>query len=267
MLQINFNFRGAETIEALKEKHFVFQNNKVPVIEKDNRTLIQKSKTISPELKQRLENLDGILYLSRVSGKYGNIHLLTNKATCLDGIERLGYIRGNRDTIQFVEYPRGKNAHYSSFYPLVKELLLANGFKEKSNGFYISANQIDLFVGVINRFIKERDIQNYQPVIDSRIDTMIIDSKKYFFNVLYWDEQKRQQEGELMNISKPGQEFINIKNSIQMLAEICRNAKEEKDLQIIASYINEIRKRLDILESITQREAKQLEEYRALFEE
>ena len=68
MLQINFSFRGAETIEALKEKHFVFQNNKVPVIEKDNRTLIQKSKTISLELKQRLENLDGILYLSRVGG-------------------------------------------------------------------------------------------------------------------------------------------------------------------------------------------------------
>lgn len=70
-----------------------------------------------------------------------------------------------------------------------------------------------------------------------------------------------------MKISKPEQEIINIKNSIQMLAEICRNAKEEKDLQIIVSYINEIRKRLDILESITQREVKQLEEYRALFEE
>ena len=267
MSQVNFSFRGAETIEALQDKHFVFQNNKVPVIERDNRTLVQKSKTISPELKQRLESLEGILYLSRVGGKYGNIHLLTSKATSLDGIERLGYIRGNRDTIQFVEYPRGKNAHYSSFYPLVKELLLANGFKEISNGFAIHGNQIDRFVEVINRFIRARDIKKYQPVIDNRIDTMIIDGKKYFFNVLYWDEKKIQQEGEAMKVSKPEQEIVNIKNSIQILAEICRNAKEEKDLQIIVGYINEIRKRLDILESITQREVKQLEEYRALFEE
>ncbi|MBS6956268.1 MAG: hypothetical protein KH230_23915 [Enterocloster asparagiformis] len=264
MMQFNYSFYGAKTEDELRGNSLIFRNDKVAVLRKNNMEIIQKSETIGDDLKKKLGGINGILSLSRVNGKYANIHLLTSKATSLDGIERIGYIRGSNETIQFIEYPRGKNAHYSSFYPHIKNILLENGFEERPEGFIITTLQIDLFVEIINQFIKIRESKDYEPIIDKKIDIMFIDGKKYFFNILYWADKKTQSERGEMRRMKADQEINVIKNAIQNLAEICRNAKEEKELERTVNYINNIRKKLDILESIAQREVKQLEEYKEL---
>ena len=122
-----YQYTGALTADILTQNNIIFKNT-LELTATNNSLLVSKSTTIDPAIKEKLKNIQGILYLSRVAGKYSNIHLMTSRATTLDGIERIGYIRGQKDAIQFTEYPRGKNVHYSAFYPYVKNLLQNNGF-------------------------------------------------------------------------------------------------------------------------------------------
>lgn len=148
---------------------------------------IYESTTIPQEYCDELSRMKGFISLGSTgtgdSKEYKNIHLYSESAEYLDGIQRIGYLFPEGDKLKISEYKKGtRGSRYSSLFKILNDKLLKAGFGNKGDCFLIDRSNVATFVVLINEIIEEQNRGKYELIKSQEIDEL----SSGVFNVAYW---------------------------------------------------------------------------------
>lgn len=202
---------------------------------------IVESKAINEKYFSELSKMKAQISLGSTGvGKdkqYRNVHLYSNDAVYLDGVERIGYLFQDGDVLKICEYKKGtRGSRYSSLYNILKNKLEDNDFEFSEESFVINLNNIGLFVKIINEICDERSQEKYCLVKSDKIDELNFG----IFNVVYWEYKNKAKTTKntestadlnnysyeiIKNIDKCNNlnELENIEHDIENVLEFCKS--------------------------------------------
>ena len=159
--------------------------------------------------------------------EYRNVHIYFEKATYLDGIDRIAYLYQDGDVLKICEYKKGtRGSRYSSLYNILKGKLKDNEFECDCESFLVNLENVKLFVEIINEICDDKEANKYCLVKSNKIDELNFG----IFNIAYWDykdniisNEKAESVIDLSNYSSQLIKSIDQCNSLGELEKIESN--------------------------------------------
>lgn len=202
---------------------------------------IVESSTINAKYFDVLKKMKGFISLGSTGTgedkEYKNIHLYSEKATYLDGINRIGYLYKEGEILRICEYKKGtRGSRYSSLYKIIEQKLKDKGFVYENGSFIIDLDNITTFVSIINEVNEEQQEDKYCLVKSKEVDRL----KLGIFNIAYWrfnDDMNSPQVIDkksklnihinewIKNIDKCNDlnELTNLEKEIEVIYEFCKS--------------------------------------------
>lgn len=190
---------------------------------------IGESDTIPSTLAEKLEGFKGKASIGRSLQQSKsdegekvyqkkNLHLYTNKATTLDGLYRIAYVKGVGDDELHVSECGRSSDKYSAYYKLLEEALVQNNFKVKNGTYIVNKGNIDKFVEILNEVIALEETEDlFLKFISNNIKI-----KEIVFATVYWNKA----DGCLNN-------RMSATDHIEHLIDIVKNMKNKEELELI----------------------------------
>jgi len=218
--------KGAERKELLKSNQaLVYQSpSKIKSMGyAGEATRITESTTIPPAYFSELSKMKGFVSLGSTgigsSKKYKNVHIYSEQAEYLDGINRIGYLFPDGNNLKICEYKKGsRGSRYSSLYRILKGKLENAGFICKNECFKIDLNNITKFVGLINEINLEQGEKKYVLIKDDEIDELSFG----VFDVVYWGHAGVEHKSDT---AKGNSSFPAINNDIISRIDSCNDVE------------------------------------------
>lgn len=184
--------KGAEKKEILKgDQAIVYQSpSKISTMGYAGKaTRITESTTIPSTYFAELSKMKGFISLGTTGtgakAMYKNIHLYSEQAEYLDGINRICYLFSDSTgtAIKICEYKKGtRGSRYSALFKILKNKLENNGFTAENETFSINLSNVTKFVNIVNEINNEQSQNKYVLVKSNDIDELNFG----FFNIVYW---------------------------------------------------------------------------------
>lgn len=236
-----FTQKGVEKKELLRDDQaLIYQSpSKIGTMGYAGRaTRIFESTTIPQKYCQELSKMKGFISLGTTGvgqdKKYKNVHLYSEAAEYLDGVNRIGYLFPDGSTLKICEYKKGtRGSRYSSLYKILKEKLLATGFTCENENFIINESNVAKFVDLINEISKEQNEGMYELVKSAEIDEL----SSGIFNVAYWryksEEKVDETSSQVRNLTLISHDLITKIDSCNDLKFL---TKLEQEISIIHGF-------------------------------
>lgn len=236
-----FTQKGVEKKELLRDDQaLIYQSpSKIGTMGYAGRaTRIFESTTIPQKYCQELSRMKGFISLGTTGvgqeKEYKNVHVYSESAEHLDGVNRIGYLFPDGDTLKICEYKKGtRGSRYSSLYKILEEKLLEEGFTFGNESFLINENNVARFVDVINEINEEQNEGKYELAKSEEIDEL----SSGVFNIVYWRykgeekvEEPSSQVGNLTMISHDLITKIDTCNDVTFLTQL------EQEINIIQGF-------------------------------
>ncbi len=199
---------------------------------------IDESNTISEEFTKKLYEFKGQASIGRtkVNGIYQkkNLHLYTNKASTLDGLYRIAYVKGVGNKLYVSECGRSWDK-YSGYFKILEEQLVACNIESKNNFYIIDKSNINTFINILNKIIDIEETTNlYLSSISKNIKI-----KNEIFDTVYWTKNNFS----INNISES--------ECIDKLIEIIKNTKDKDSLNNIKTKLLDLSNLVESLQKLT----------------
>ena len=195
-----FTQKGAEKAELLKPyQALVYQSpSKITTMGYAGKaTRITESTTIPSAYFNELSKMKGFISLGTTgtgaNAKYKNVHLYSEQAEYLDGVNRICYLfpDATGTTLKLCEYKKGtRGSRYSSLFKILKEKLQRHGFISENDFFSITLDNVADFVDIVNEINNEQSQNRYVLVKSNDIDELNFG----FFNIVYWQYAQPEDE-------------------------------------------------------------------------
>lgn len=195
-----FTQKGAEKAELLKpDQALVYQSpSKITTMGYAGKAMrITESTTIPSAYFNELSKMKGFISLGTTgtgaNAMYKNVHLYSEQAEHLDGINRICYLfpDSTGTTLKICEYKKGtRGSRYSALFKILKDKLEQNGFIAENEAFSISLGNVTKFVNIVNDINDEQSQNRYVLVKSNDIDELNFG----FFNIVYWQYARSEDE-------------------------------------------------------------------------
>jgi hypothetical protein len=200
-------------------------------------TRIVESTTIPQKYHSELTKMKGFISLGTTgigqNKEHKNVHLYSEQAVYLDGLNRIGYLFAEGNELKLCEYKKGtRGSRYSSLYKILQDKLLKAGFTYDNQCFFIDEKNIVQFVNVINKINIEQNEGEYELIKNDEIDEL----SAGIFNVAHWEYKgvsKSSNANEMKEISTINHDLI---NKIESCKDIDSLVKLEQDITIILGF-------------------------------
>lgn len=220
---IKYSQKGVDNIKELPiDKAILYRSpSKIETVGYSGTAdIVKKSDSISPQYFKYLVKLKGYMSLGTTgtgsNKKYKNIHIYSERAVYLDGIDRICYLYGNNDVLKVTEYKKGtRGSRYSSLYRILHEKLIESNFDYRDDSFEVTLNNVSKFVDIVNSIIEDQG--NYILVKDEKIDEISFG----IFNVAYYDyidnldEKTLSIDDDKNNFKKLEQDIFKLINTLE----------------------------------------------------
>lgn len=236
-----FSKKGVERKELLKiDQALIYRSpSKISTIGYAGKAeRVNESTTIPKKYFSELSKIKGFISLGTTgvgdSMEHKNIHLYSEQAIYLDGVNRICYLFEDGNELKICEYKKGsRGSRYSSLFKILEDKLSKLAFAYKDACFLINEKNISQFVVVINEINIEQNEEKYELVMSDQIDEL----SAGVFNIAYWQCKEGDSE---VNYTKEVEEAVTINHELINRIESCRDInvlfKLEEELTTILAF-------------------------------
>lgn len=207
------------------------------------------SATIPFQLAKELSRIKGQFTFTKYKDEYRNMHLYTNNATTMDGLERVCCFSyepataTSEERIRVSEYGNGRNSHYSGWYRELASQLRQAGYVEENETFYIQGKRITQFVDIVNRMLSEEMQDELELVAVNEVDSMAFGindhSVRYYYYKAYW-----KRKAFVSRNTSPSQEAIEavLEPEIEQLSADVRKLLKATSALVARGRVEEVQR-------------------------
>lgn len=282
MNKIHFVHQGAVSPSELSpEAPLVYQSvNSLPDNSKDITRQIRNSVSIPPPISAKLEKIHGKFLLSMTKEGLKHAHIFSSLAKTTDAIDRICYIQflPEKNILQVMEYGSRRGAKYSALYPLLAQELRAQNVPEENSIFSLPEAQIDMLVSTINGLISRRKNGELRLIASKETDSIIFDnhSQRQYFYKAYWEpigeghkrtisaEKTEEIPPAKIKTSLPHTSLDTLAQCIYEMGEYCVHCTRSQELKTSLAQIDQLKKRLELLEDLCQSQLSALNKLKEL---
>lgn len=236
-----FSKKGAERKELLKnDQALIYRSpSKISTMGYAGKAeRVVESTTIPQKYFSELSKIKGFISLGTTgvgdNMEHKNIHLYSEQAIYLDGVNRICYLFEDGNKLKVCEYKKGsRGSRYSALFKILADKLSELAFAYQDTCFLIDERNISQFVIVINEINTQQSEGKYELIMSDKVDEL----SAGVFNVAYW---QYKGEGHEVNDTNEVKDVFTINHELINRIESCRDInvlfKLEEELTTILAF-------------------------------